>query len=88
MKKYKVSEETYQKVFNACQGMCVLCSTTRNLQAHHVRYRSEEKCLIDEATNMVMLCLKHHVEVHKNKHYWQPILLKICEDIYGNMEGH
>jgi hypothetical protein len=21
-----------------------------------------------------MLCLKHHKEVHSNKHYWQPIL--------------
>ena len=85
---YKVSKKTYEKVFNACQGMCVLCGKKVGLQAHHIRYRSEEKSLIDEATNMVLLCMGHHLEVHKNKHYWQPILLKISEDVYGSLERH
>ena len=79
---YKVSKETYNKVFEACQGMCVLCGRTQGLQAHHIRYRSEDRKLIDEATNMVLLCLEHHLEVHKNKHYWQPVLLDIASNIY------
>lgn len=80
---YKVSKETYEKVYNACDGKCVLCGKTRGLQAHHIRYRSEDRSLIDEPSNLVMLCLGHHLEVHTNKHYWQPILLDIASEIYG-----
>ena len=86
--KSKVSKETYEKVYNACEGMCVLCGKKVGLQAHHIVYRSGDKKLIDEASNMVLLCLEHHLEVHKNKHHWQPILLDIAENIYGDLERH
>lgn len=85
---YKVSKRTYEKVMGACEGRCVLCGKRVGLQAHHIRYRSEARNLIDEASNMVLLCLDHHLEVHTNKHYWQPILLDIARNIYGNMERH
>lgn len=84
MKKHKravVSEKTYYKVYKACKGQCVLCGG-KDIQAHHIRYRSERKDLINEPTNMVMLCTAHHLEVHSNKKYWQPILLEIAKDIY------
>lgn len=81
-KKEQVSNDTYIKVFNACKGKCVLCGTPYNLQAHHIRYRSERRDLINEPTNMVLLCVKHHLKVHSNKHYWQPILLELIKEIY------
>ncbi len=81
-KTYKVSKETYEKVFKACGGVCVLCGRASWLEAHHVRYRSERRDLIDEPSNLVMLCKSHHLEVHSNKRYWQPILLEIVRNIY------
>ena len=80
-KRATVSEDTYRTVYEACKGKCVLCGA-RDVQAHHIRYRSERKDLIDEPTNLVLLCTRHHLEVHKNKKYWQPILLDITKEIY------
>ena len=81
MKKYTVSEDTYNKVFNACMGMCVLCSTTHGLDCHHICGRG--RYLTDEPTNCVMLCRKCHDKVHGNLKKYRPILLKIASDIYG-----
>ena len=44
--------------------------------------------LTDEKTNCVMLCHDcHHVKVHGNLKYYRPILLEICEVIYGTKEN-
>ena len=84
---YKVSKSTYEKVMKACHEQCVLCGRPYPLQAHHIVYRSEDRKLIDEPSNMVMLCLDHHLLVHTNKKYWKPILLEISEEIYGTKEN-
>ena len=81
-KRVVVSNDIYDQVFNACNGQCVLCGGTNLLQAHHIRYRSERKDLINELTNMLMLCINCHNKVHSNKKYWQPILLEIAKEIY------
>ena len=81
-KRITVSDKTYYKVFNACKGTCVLCGSKHTLQAHHIRYRSERKDLINVPQNMVMLCASCHLKVHKNKKYWQPILLEIARWLY------
>ena len=84
IKKHKretVKDETYKKVWEVCKGKCVICGAT-DIQAHHIRYRSERKDLINEPTNIVMLCVKHHAEIHKDKRNWQPVLLKIAKEIY------
>lgn len=79
---YKVSKETYEKVFKACQGMCVLCGKKVGLELHHVEGRG--RYLTDEPRNCVMLCHDcHHAKVHGNLKYYRPILLEICEVIYG-----
>lgn len=75
-KKVKVSKETYQKVYERDKGICQLCGSSQNIEAHHIRYRSERKDLIDEPTNLIFLCKKCHILVHSNKHYWQSILLE------------
>ncbi len=79
--KYKVSKETYEEVYKACQGMCVLCGKTQGLELHHCCGRG--RYLTDEKTNCVMLCHDcHHVKVHGNLKYYRPILLEIASSIY------
>ena len=80
-----VSNETYRLVYETCQN-CVLCGKQTALQLHHVRYRSERPDLIDEPSNCLMLCINCHNKAHGNKDYWQPILLEICEKLYGGTE--
>lgn len=84
-KKYKTSKETYNKVLNACDGMCVLCNTTLGLELHHINGRG--RYLTDEPTNCVMLCHNcHHYVVHADLKKYRPILNKISEVIYGSEE--
>lgn len=75
-KRITVTEETYNKVMQRDNYKCRLldCTCYGKLELHHIQYRSEAKDLINEPTNCIMLCLKHHKQVHSNKHYWQPIL--------------
>lgn len=77
-KKITVSKETYNIVFNR-DKTCRLADGNCEgwLELHHVIYRSEDRSLIDEPNNCIMLCTKHHKLVHSNKHYWQPKLLKM-----------
>ena len=72
-KRITVTEETYNKVMQR-DKCCKLCGTTLNLVEHHIVYRSEDRKLINEPTNLIVLCTKCHALVHSNKHYWQPIL--------------
>lgn len=80
-KKIKVTDETYKKVFERDKGKCRLKNINCNgdLQLHHIVYRSEDKNLINEPSNCVMLCLYHHKLVHSNKHKWQPILKEMIK---------
>lgn len=72
-KRITVTEETYNKVMKR-DKYCQLCGTTLNLVEHHIVYKSEDRKLINEPTNLIVLCTKCHAIVHSNKHYWQPIL--------------
>ena len=79
----RVSTETYDKVFNACKGRCVLCGTTQLLELHHILGRG--KYLTDDPTNCVMLCSAcREVKVHGNLKKYRPILIKKSEEIYGS----
>lgn len=73
-KRIFVKKEIYNKVFERDKSCCRLCGTSLNLQLHHIIYRSEDKKLINESNNCIMLCIKCHKLVHSNKHYWQSIL--------------
>lgn len=73
-KRITVTEETYNKVMQRDNYKCRLCGTTFNLQEHHIIYKSENRKLINEPTNLIVLCARCHSIVHSNKHYWQPIL--------------
>ena len=83
---YKVSRETYEKVFNACKEMCVLCGKKVGLELHHICGRGKD--LTDNYRNCVMLCHNcHHNVVHGNLKKYRPILLEISEEIYGTKEN-
>ena len=73
-KRITVTEETYNKVMQRDNYKCRLCGTPFNLNEHHIVYKSEDRKLINEPTNLIVLCTKCHALVHSNKHYWQPIL--------------
>lgn len=77
----KVKKEVYQEVLERDNYTCRLRDKTCEgwLELHHIRYRSERPDLINDLDNCMMLCVKHHREVHSNKHYWQPKLLSILE---------
>lgn len=81
--KIKVSHETYTKVIErdnyTCQ-MYNLMDCEGNLELHHILYRSQRKDLIDEPTNCIMLCKKHHKLVHSNKKKYQPMLLELMKE--------
>ena len=79
-KRIIVSKETYNKVFKRDKEKCRLCGTSLNLHLHHIVYRSEDKNLINEPTNCIMLCARCHRLVHSNKHYWQPKLKEMIKN--------
>ena len=78
--KIKVSHETYMKVYNRDNGVCQFCGINQNIHCHHVRYRSERRDLIDEPTNLILLCEEHHRLVHSNKKKYQPMLLEMMKN--------
>ena len=77
-----VKKEIYQQVYERDKGICRLQNGTceGGLELHHIVYRSEDKKLINEPTNCIMLCTKHHKEVHSNKHKWQSILKEMIKN--------
>lgn len=81
-KRITVTEETYNKVMQRDKYKCRLldCTCNGGLELHHIRYRSEAKDLINEPTNCIILCNRHHRLVHSNKHYWQPILKEMIKN--------
>lgn len=79
-KRITVTEKTYNKVMQRDKYKCRLCGTPFNLNEHHIVYKSEDRKLINEPTNLIVLCTKCHALVHSNKHYWQPILKEMIKN--------
>lgn len=83
-KRKSVSNETYEIVYERCQGKCALCGATRNLELHHILFRSERPDLIDDPDNCILLCGEfanncHKGKAHAKKKFWQPILKNIVK---------
>ncbi|WP_327933260.1 HNH endonuclease [Brevibacillus centrosporus] len=64
----RVKPATYRRVFDRDGGKCVLCGTTRGLEAHHVRYRSRGGT--GEEHNLAMVCgpATHSATCHAKAH--------------------
>lgn len=81
--KIKVSHEIYMKVYERDEGVCQMFFESECegwLEMHHILYKSERRDLIDEPTNCIMLCKKHHDLAHSNKRKYQPMLLEIMKE--------
>lgn len=78
-KRVYVKPEIYNKVIERDNYCCKLKNKQCNgvLELHHIVYRSENKNLINDINNCIMLCTFHHKLVHSNKHYWQNKLKEI-----------
>lgn len=50
----RIKPATYKRIYERDNGQCVLCGTTRGLEAHHVRYRSQGGS--GEEHNLTLLC--------------------------------
>lgn len=81
-KRIIVTKKTYNEVFKRDKEKCRLCGTSLNLHLHHIVYRSEDKNLVNEPKNCIMLCARCHRLVHSNKHYWQPKLKEMIKNDY------
>ena len=75
-RKTDISKTTREQVKEQYKGKCALCGKP-GTQQHHIEYRSENKEKIDDADNLVLLCVECHQKVHSNKKHWQPILKKL-----------
>lgn len=90
-KRRSVSNKTYDVVFERCNCKCALCGATRNLELHHILFRSERPDLIDDPDNCILLCGEfannfHKGKAHAKKKYWQPILQKIVKQQKDNVK--
>lgn len=67
----RIKPATYQRVFERDGGKCVLCGTTRGLEAHHVKFRSALGT--GEEHNLAMVCgpatqsTTCHAKAHSSK---------------------
>lgn len=75
-KKNDITPNTRKKIKEMYNGRCALCGRLGN-HIHHIRYRQEAPEMVDDVDNLILLCIGCHEEVHKNKHEWQPKLLKM-----------
>lgn len=73
----RIKPAVYQKVFARDNGQCVICGTTRGLEAHHVRYRSQGGT--GEEHNLALVCGPStqsgtcHYKAHSNKEVRQQL---------------
>ena len=73
-KRITVSKEIYNTTLSECDYKCALCGSYMFLELHHIIYRSENKKLIDDPNNCIMLCSTCHKLVHSNKKKYQSLL--------------
>jgi 5-methylcytosine-specific restriction endonuclease McrA len=60
--------------------VCIFCGS-HITERHHIIHRSHGG--ITDRRNMVLLCNKHHREVHRDEKKWVPILLDRMRMHYG-----
>lgn len=71
-----ISKENREYIKKLFKGKCGLCGG-QGQHMHHITYKSEDRNLIDDPDNLILLCLECHQKIHGNKKYWQPRLKNI-----------
>lgn len=78
-----VKPETYNAVIERDNHTCRLSDQGNcqgKLELHHIVYRSEDITRINDITNCIMLCTKHHKLVHSNKRKYKQILEELINN--------
>lgn len=82
IKKHKretVSTYTALEVLMRDKNSCRLCGVQREVQIHHIVYRSQDKTRINDVSNCITLCSNCHRLVHSNKKKYMEVLKQIIE---------
>ena len=79
----KNDKEVYKKIIEE-EHYCQLCGSANWLEIHHIYYRSQGGS--NDERNLIRLCKKCHQMVHSNKKKWQPFLLNIQYNKYGEFK--
>lgn len=66
-KKWLLKKEQILRNHN---NQCAVCGKCYSLRIHHILYRSEHPLLTFDDENLIVLCEKHHKEIH-NKDKWR-----------------
>lgn len=53
-----------QEVRNRDEYKCAICSTHKDLTAHHIFYKKKYPKLAQNMANGITLCKEHHTELH------------------------
>lgn len=62
---YKLALSAWSKTIRRRDQICVICGSTEKLNAHHIIHRAKNPELSFVKNNGVLLCKKHHDEVHE-----------------------
>lgn len=73
-------KEVYVKTLELFDYKCALCGNPR-VSCHHIRYGACGRHTY--MGNIIPLCKYHHDLVHTNKKKWQPILIKMVDEVIG-----
>lgn len=71
-----VTKKVRLEVYERDGGMCRLCKR-QGEHIHHIIPRSRAKSLINEPSNLIVLCASCHNLVHSNMKYWIPYLKEL-----------
>lgn len=62
---YKLALSAWAKIIKKRDHVCVICGSTEKLNAHHIIHRAKNPELSFIQNNGLLLCKKHHDEVHE-----------------------
>lgn len=52
-----------------CDNRCAYCGTDERVEAHHIKPRGLFPQLVNDLTNGIALCHKHHLYAHGGSYY-------------------
>lgn len=63
--------KNYLSALNLTTADTILCEVCGNVgqEIHHVQHRQKNNPALDQASNLICLCVKCHIEAHKHNSY-------------------
>ena len=81
-KPIQISKIIRESVIKRDKSICQVCGG-KATQLHHVLYKSHQGANISQ--NLICLCNRCHITVHKNGKKWFPILLNLQRNHYPKL---